>query len=96
MRLVVYFKPSTVLEIESLSGMGTSIMAFASKKTKVTSLGSSVQNTEYLASNFASLSLKNIELIAGSFEKKLPTALQNKKYDFVFFNTSLAKKDRLE
>ncbi len=96
MRLLVYFQPTTVLEIESLSGMGTSIMAFASKNTEVISLESCVQNSEYLASNFASLSLKNIELIAGSFEKTLRAAVENKKYDFVFFNTSHAKKDRIE
>jgi predicted O-methyltransferase YrrM len=96
MRLVAYFKPSAILEIGAFSGVGTSSMAFSLKNTEVISLESCVQTSEYLASNFASLSLKNIELIAGSFERTLRAAVENKKYDFVFFNTNHAKKDRLE
>jgi predicted O-methyltransferase YrrM len=95
MRLVDYFQPTAILELRALSGIGTSCMAFSLKKSTVISLENCVQNSEYLASNFVNLSLENIKLVAGDFQKNLPAAVEDKKYDFVFFNRPPLIKDRL-
>ncbi len=95
-RMVQYYDKKTVLELGTSFGVTTSYIAFANNNPIVTTIEGSKNIATIAQQNFDKLGLKNINLITGDFEKKLPVFL--KKIDtlhFVFIDGNHRKEPTL-
>jgi predicted O-methyltransferase YrrM len=74
--MIRHYDIEHVLELGTSLGLGTSYMAMASDKVKVTSIEGSQQIAATAANNFTSLGLNNITQHVGNFDEVLEPVLQ--------------------
>lgn len=85
--LVYYFKPHNLIELGTSLGITTAYMSAANSETKIISIEGSSSIANIAVENIKKLSIKNVEIITGSFDDRLNEALQRiGKLDFVFFD----------
>ena len=90
-----YFKPKNILEIGTSLGLGTSAMKIGNQNSSILTL-EGCKNTSNVAQNlFKKNNLTSIEIKTGDFKETLPKAINNKKYDFIYFDGNHTKKDTL-
>ncbi len=95
-RIVQYYDKKTALELGTSFGITTAYIAFASNAPTVTTIEGSKNIADIAQQNFDNLGLKNINLITGNFEKKLPTFLEKiDTLDFVFVDGNHKKEPTL-
>ncbi len=91
-RLVNYFKPQNILEIGTSIGLSSSYMALANANASLISLEGSNEIAETAKQNYASLQIKNVEVVTGNFNETLSSALQQlSSVDLVFFDGNHTK-----
>jgi predicted O-methyltransferase YrrM len=84
-RIARYYKPETIIELGTSFGITTSYLASASEDARVITCEGAKNIAAVAQENFASLKLKNVQLITGDFEKTLPSLLASiKKIDMAF------------
>lgn len=84
-RIVHYFQPTQVLELGTSVGISTAYIASAIVNAKVISCEGSESVATIAEQNFESLSLRNIEVVLGTFDETLPLLLDRiPKLDLVF------------
>lgn len=94
-RFVTYFDFSTVLEIGTSVGLGTSTLSIAKPSAQITSL-EGCKNTANIAQDlFNKYQLKNIQLFTGNFNETLPKVLKNQQFDFIYFDGNHQKEATL-
>jgi predicted O-methyltransferase YrrM len=74
-RLVNYYAPETILELGTSLGVTTSYLSAANPSAKIFTIEGSKAVAAIARENFEKLSLKNIELIQGSFDEHLTSAI---------------------
>jgi len=96
LRLVEYFNFQELLEIGTSVGLGTSTLSIASPESKIITL-EGCKNTAAVARQiFSKFNLNNIELIVGDFKNTLPPILENKQFDFIYFDGNHQKEPTLD
>jgi len=86
-KLVKYFKPETILEFGTSSGISTMYLAAAVPQSKLITMEGNSAIAKLAEKNFNQLSLHNIELMIGDFDEVLPKVLKKiDRLDFVFFD----------
>lgn len=85
-RMVQYFAPANIIELGTHLGIGTCYLG-ADGHTPVISIEGSNELHKLARENIAKSGFQNIELISGTFEDKLPSALQKAgKAGLIFFD----------
>jgi len=86
-RLVNRFRPSTILELGTSLGTTTAYLALARKTAQVYTFEGSPEISRIAKRNLDYIKLKNVQLITGPFDKKLPLALDRiETVDFAFID----------
>lgn len=86
-RLVQYFKPRTVLEFGTSTGLSTMALALANPASRIISLEGCASVASVAENQFQKYHIHNIELVIGNFNNTLTDVLdQVEQLDFVFFD----------
>ncbi|MCB0430030.1 MAG: class I SAM-dependent methyltransferase [Flavobacteriales bacterium] len=87
-RMSNYFAPSTILELGTSLGMGTSYLAKGNPGARVITLEGCKQTAAIARENLHALNLDNVvEVVTGEFDAGLPIALKNlRTLDMVFID----------
>jgi len=86
-RLVTYFRPAQILELGTSLGITTLYQAMPYPHTNVLTIEGCPETAALARQHFQTLNANNVNLLVGSFEQLLPTALQQMpSLDFVFFD----------
>lgn len=86
-RLSEYFSPTTILELGTSIGIGTTALALGFPNSKIISLEGSAEISAVARENFVATGIKNVEVITGEFGSTLPLALEKfTSIDFVFID----------
>lgn len=93
-RMLDYFKPSSVLEIGTSVGLRTAILSVENPVAIITTL-EECKNTAFIAQGlFQHLNLKNIKLVVGNFDNTLHAILIKNQFDLIYFN-GIHRKEQL-
>jgi len=88
-RLVVRFKPYTILELGTSVGISTLYLAMPNSKSKVYTMEGCAETAAVAKSNFNLFNANNIQQVVGNIDENLEPLLNNiKKLDFVFFDAN--------
>lgn len=86
-RLVEYYHVTSVLELGTSLGLTTRYLASVSEKVKVLTIEGAPGIADFTRRAFVEEGFKNIELVTGSFDTKLPEAISKMKgKKLVFFD----------
>jgi predicted O-methyltransferase YrrM len=86
-RIVKYFKPETILEFGTATGLGSMALALGNPRAKVISMEGCASIASVAENQFRRNEIENIELIIGNFNNVLPEVLEKvTSLDLVFFD----------
>lgn len=86
-RLANWAQPKTLLELGTSLGFGTLYLAAAARAARICSLEGCADCAATARTHFEMLKARQVEVLEGSFEATLPTALKKlQPLDFVFFD----------
>lgn len=96
-RSILHFRPKTLLELGTASGISTLYQAMAAGgDAQFIALEGCPRLAELAKHNFKKLEVNNVQIRKGRFEKTLPDALKSlKKLDYVFFDGNHQKEPTL-
>jgi predicted O-methyltransferase YrrM len=95
-RVVQEYKPNTILELGTSLGISTIYLGLAAPNSKIITIEGCIDSANLARENFEKAGLKNIRVITGNFEEKLPEALQAMQApDIVFFDGNHKKEPTL-
>jgi len=95
-KLMQYYKPTSVIEIETSLGLSTAALSISLPNSSITTI-EECRETGNIAQNlFNKYKFKNIKLIIGNFNETLAKQLNKNTFDFVFFNGNHTKKATLD
>ncbi len=83
-KCILYFKPQSVLELGTNLGLTTAYLASANENTKVISIEGNKHLAKLANEHLGHLKLKNADVIEALFDDKLPTLLEENKFDLIF------------
>lgn len=86
LKITQYFNTEKILEIGTSLGIATASFSIANTNANITTLEGCPETAKIAEKQFETFGLKNIHLEVGNFNKTLNTALQNKKYDLIYFD----------
>jgi predicted O-methyltransferase YrrM len=95
LRVVEYFNPTTILELGSSLGLGTSSLSIGNPNAKIISLEGCKNTSKIAQKTFSQFKLSNIQLITGEFNKTLPQVLLENKFDLIYFDGNHQKEATL-
>ncbi|MEK7254334.1 MAG: class I SAM-dependent methyltransferase, partial [Bacteroidota bacterium] len=96
-KIVQHYKPKTMLELGTSLGFSSAYLAAAALNGRLLTIEGCPKVAELAAENFRRLNIKNITLLRGRFEEKLPEALQTLgKLDFAFVDGNHRKAPTLQ
>lgn len=88
-KLVVYFKPSTIIDLGTSLGLSTMYLATPSSKNKIYTFEGCPELLKKAKENFHHLNIKNIECIEGNIDNTLHKLLPSlESIDFAFFDAN--------
>ena len=93
--LIDYFKPSTILELGTSLGLGTSALKIAHKKSKIITLEGCEETSKIAKQLFNHQTFDDIHIITGDFATTLPQVTENNLFDLIYFDGNHTKKDTL-
>ena len=95
-KLMQYYKPTSVIEIETSLGLSTAALSISLPNSSITTI-EECRETGNIAQNlFNKYQFKNIKLIIGNYNETLAKQLNKNTFDFVFFNGNHTKKATLD
>ncbi len=96
-RIVAKYKPTTMLELGTSLGISTAYQAAASLNAHFMTIEGCPNVAKYARKNLDILKLKNVELIQGQFDERLPMALKALgRLDYVFVDGNHRKEPTLK
>ncbi|WP_335743863.1 O-methyltransferase [Tenacibaculum todarodis] len=95
-RLTTYFQPKEILEIGTSLGLATSALAAKNKNIAITTLEGCPETAKIAQQQFNEFGFSNITLQVGDFAKNLPKAIENKQFDFIYFDGNHQKEATLQ
>jgi predicted O-methyltransferase YrrM len=88
-RIANFCKPETVLELGTSLGITTAYLASANTNARCVTMEGCPEIAQIAQENFDILQLKNIQIIVGNIDKKLPDVLADiDKIDVLFFDAN--------
>ncbi len=94
-KLILYFKPTNVLEIGTSLGMATSCIKFANPEAKIITLEGCPETARVAKQQFQKFNIDSINLLLGDFKNTLSNAIENKKFDCIYFDGNHQKKSTI-
>ena len=95
-RMVTYYQPSTILELGTSLGFTSAYLASAAPGSRVVTMEGAGEIAASARTNFASLGLKNVEVVVGNFDATLPALLETTDViDFAFIDGNHRKEPTL-
>lgn len=90
-RMVQYYRPENILELGTCFGITTSYLSAGNAAAQVFTMEGATQIAGVARKDFSTLSLKNIKLVEGDFDKTLPLLIRQLKekgqtLDFIFID----------
>lgn len=86
-KLVVHFKPATIVELGTSLGMSSLYLGLPDSSATVYTMDACNDCIRYAKSMFDSLGMNNVKVITGRFDEQLPELLKGiKQLDFVFID----------
>ncbi len=86
-KIVNHYQPTTILELGTSLGIGTTYLAMANKSATVHTIEGSKEIYNQAKLNFANLQLNNVQNYLGKFDEVLPNLLPKiKELDLVFID----------
>ena len=95
-KLMQYYKPTSVIEIETSLGLSTAALSISLPNSSITTLEECTEKGNIAQNLFNKYQFKNIKLIIGNFNETLAKQLNKNTFDFVFFNGNHTKKATLD
>jgi len=95
-KLMQYYKPTSVIEIETSLGLSTAALSISLPNSSITTLEGCKETANIAQNLFNKYQFKNIKLIIGNFNETLAKQLNKNTFDFVFFNGNHTKKATLD
>ncbi|WP_367890065.1 O-methyltransferase [Polaribacter pectinis] len=95
-KITSYFKPKSSLEIGTSLGLGTTAIKIANENSNIVTLEGCPETSKVASKLFTNNNFNNIDVIVGDFQKTLPKIVQNKQYDFIYFDGNHTKKATLD
>lgn len=84
-RLLDYFKPSSILEIGTSVGLETATLSIGNSEALIYTWEECKNTASIAQSLFQQLNLKNIKLTVGNFDKTLLSDLNKNQFDLIYF-----------
>ena len=94
-RLINYFKPTSVLEIGTSLGLATTAIKIGHRDSKVTTLEGCPETSNVARNLFSKNNYKDIKVITGDFKETFTFAIEGQKFDCIYFDGNHTKKDTL-
>jgi predicted O-methyltransferase YrrM len=95
-RLILQYKPSSILELGTSLGISSIYFGLAAPESKIITIEGCLDSANLARENFLKAGLKNIQVITGNFEEKLADAfLEMPLPDLVFFDGNHRKEPTL-
>jgi len=95
-KLMQYYKPTSVIEIETSLGLSTVALSISLPNSSITTIEECTKTGNIAQNLFNKYQFKNIKLIIGNFNETLVKQLNKNTFDFVFFNGNHTKKATLD
>ena len=95
-KLMQYYKPTSVIEIETSLGLSTAALSISLPNSSITTIEECTETGNIAQNLFNKYQFKNIKLIIGNFNETLAKQLNKNTFDFVFFNGNHTKKATLD
>ncbi|HNP22197.1 MAG TPA: class I SAM-dependent methyltransferase [Panacibacter sp.] len=96
-RMVNYYQPDSVLELGTSLGITTAYLASADEQKPVTTMEGAKAVAALAGNNFKRLGLKNVSIIEGNFDYRLPQFIKTAaKVDFVYVDGNHRKEPTLK
>jgi len=96
-RLTKEFHPATILELGTSLGISTMYIALAAPESRIITIEGCLDSANVARENFDKTGIKNVHIIPGTFEEKLPVAFQElPSLDLVFFDGNHKKEPTLK
>lgn len=95
-KLMQYYKPTTVIEIETSLGLSTAALSISLPNSSITTIEEFAETGNIAQNLFNKYQFKNIKLIIGNYNETLAKQLNKNTFDFVFFNGNHTKKATLD
>ena len=96
-RLVRDLQPGTILELGTAFGISTLYMATAAPDSRIITIEGCIDSAHLARENFDKSGIKNIRVICGPFDEKLPLAFQEMPSpDLIFVDGNHKKKPTLD
>jgi len=95
-KLMQYYKPTSVIEIETSLGLSTAALSISLPNSSITTIEECTETGNISQNLFNKYQFKNIKLIIGNFNETLAKQLNKNTFDFVFFNGNHTKKATLD
>ena len=94
--LIDYLEPKNILEIGTSLGIATSALSTGDENSQIITLEGCPETAKIAQQQFNKFNLKNINIIIGNFNDTLPKVIENKTYDFIYFDGNHQKEATLE
>ncbi len=94
-KIVNYFKPEYILEIGTSVGLSTSAIKIANQNSEMITLEGCSETATIAKELFLKNKLLQINSIIGNFKETIPKSVDNKKFDFIYFDGNHTKKATL-
>ncbi len=85
-QITQYFELEQVLEIGTSLGIATASLALANQNSKIITLEGCKETAKIAQNQFNKFGFKNINIKIGDFKDTLSKAVENKKYDLIYFD----------
>lgn len=86
-KMACKFKAENILELGTSLGIGTLYLAMPNSKSRVITIEGCKETASIASHTFEQIQTNNVELITGTFNERLPEALEKlQKVDMVFFD----------
>ncbi|MCK4562530.1 MAG: class I SAM-dependent methyltransferase [Flavobacteriaceae bacterium] len=85
-QITQHFEAKQILEIGTSLGIATASMVLANRNGVITTLEGCPETAKIAQNQFNKFSFKNINIEVGNFKNTLPKAIENKKYDLIYFD----------
>ena len=93
-RLINYFNPKEILEIGTSLGIATASMAFADKKTSITTIEGCPETAAVAEKQFENFNFDNVNLICTQFDDYFKK-IDSEKFDLIYFDGNHTKEATL-
>ena len=96
MKLVEYFKFSSVLELGTSLGLSTAAISLGNSKSYISSLEGCKETSNVAIQMFEKYDLNNIKIVQGNFKDALSNTVTGATYDLIYFDGNHSKEATLE